>query len=79
MKQGLGYYGCYSGLEDSGIESLQVHVVFIFSKTFRPALEPTQAHAKEVWISFLEVKQQERKARYSAPSSVENEWVELHY
>jgi hypothetical protein len=79
MKQEPGYHGCYSGLEDPGIESQQECWVFLFSKTSRPALEPTQTHTKEVWGSFLEVKQQGREASYSVPSSAEKERVELHY
>lgn len=79
MKQESEYCGCYSGLEDPGIESQQGYGFFLFSKTSRPGLEHTQTHTKEVWGSFLEVKQQGREASYSAPSSAENEWVELHF
>ena len=79
MKQEPGYHGCYSGVKDPGIESRRMYGFFLFYKTSRPALEPTQTSTKEVWGSFLEVKQQGREASYSAPSSAENEWAELHY
>jgi len=79
MKQKPGYHGCYSGLEIQGTNLSRVMGFFLFSKTYRPTLEPTQTHAKEVWVSFLEVKQQGRKASYSTPSSAEKEWVELHH
>jgi len=72
----LHLVGVVTRLEDMAFESWKVQKIFLFCKTSRPALEPTQPLLDGCCVSFLKVQLPGSVVDHSPPSSnkVKNEW-----